>query len=239
MLFLFILGNFNKSTKPRLPECRAVLSGREPRALPQLRMTSMSHQVAGTIWMLDSLLVTPFGNVIVLHYAWHRSYTIHNAAAGAREPVWEAEEPPELSTACLKTGFAGGGIRHLLHQICHPSPTRLTGRHRARICGGPCPALTAMLLLKDTSTGFSELLFWGKLIHLLFMLANPRCWFHFALLSSATCMHSEHNFWSLMTFRKMLSITIVTSEIVPPWQLYRKLIGHSLKNAGRTTSLVL
>lgn len=102
MLFLFILGNFNKSTKPRLPECRAVLSGREPRALPQLRMTSMSHQVAGTIWMLDSLLVTPFGNVIVLHYAWHRSYTIHNAAAGAREPVLRSRGAPRAQHSLSK-----------------------------------------------------------------------------------------------------------------------------------------
>ncbi|XP_041883685.1 collagen alpha-2(I) chain-like [Corvus kubaryi] len=35
-----------------------------------------------------------------------------------------------------------------------------------------------------------------------------------------------------MTFRKILSITIVTSEIVPPWQHYRKLTGLSLENAG-------
>ena len=71
-----------------------------------------------------------------------------------------AAEIPELSVACLKMGFAGGGnrqlhsIRHLLHQISHPSPMRLTRRHQAMIRGdvvGPAPLLAAMLLLKDAS----------------------------------------------------------------------------------------
>lgn len=196
MLFLFILGNFNKSTKLRLPECRAVLSGREPRALPQLGMTSMSHQVAGTIWMPDSLLVTPFGNVIVLYYAWHRSYTIHKAAAGEREQVLRCRGAPRA-----QHGLSENRICWWRHPPPPPSDSPSQPHEAAREApspdlwghGGPCPALTAMLLLKDTSAGFSALLFWGT-IHLLFTPANSRCWFHFALLSSATCMHSEHHF---------------------------------------------
>lgn len=51
MPFLYILGNFNKSTKPRVSKCRAALSRGEPRALPLLWMTSTSRQIAGAIWM--------------------------------------------------------------------------------------------------------------------------------------------------------------------------------------------
>lgn len=143
MLFLFILGNFNKSTKPRLPECRAVLSGREPRALLQLRMTSMSHQVTGTIWMPDSLLVTPFGNVIVLYYAWHRSYTIHNAAAGEREPVVRCRGAPRA-----QHGLSENRICWWRHPP--PPPSDLPSKpHEADTeaqspdlwgRGGPCPS---------------------------------------------------------------------------------------------------
>ncbi|XP_065519007.1 uncharacterized protein LOC136005449 [Lathamus discolor] len=61
MPFLFILGNFKKSTKLRVPECTAGLSRRKPRALLQFRTTSTSHQVAGAIYMLDSLLGTLLG----------------------------------------------------------------------------------------------------------------------------------------------------------------------------------
>lgn len=161
MPFLFILGNFNnKSAKPRVPKCRAVLSGREPGALLQRQTTSASHQVAGVIWMPDSHLEPLLQ--MSLSYTVHDTapilYTMQLLVRGKQ--YWDAAETPKISMAYLKMGFAGGGNRqlhstcHLLHPISHLNPMRLAGRHQAPILGdvvGPALRLTAMLLSKTTA----------------------------------------------------------------------------------------
>lgn len=150
MPLLFVLGNFNKSAKLRVPKCRTVLSRREPRALLQLWMTPTSRQVAGAIWMPDSLLGTPFWDVTVLYYIQHSSYTIHNAAAGEREPVLRCSGDPWAQHGLSEDGISWWrqptASQHLPPPPSNfPSESREADTEAPRPnpgrCGGPYPSI--------------------------------------------------------------------------------------------------
>lgn len=155
MPFLFILGNFNKSTKPRVSKYRAALSGREPRALLPLWMTSTSRQVAGAIWMPILFLEALLG-LSLSYIVQDTAPILHTVQLVRGNQDQAAAESPELSTACLKMRFAGGGnqelqgTHHLLQQVSHPStqvPSPDLGGH-----GGPCPSAHCHAPPKDKDT---------------------------------------------------------------------------------------
>ena len=128
----------------------------------------------------------PFGHLTVLCYTWHSSDTIHDAAAGEREPALRCSGDPRAHMMCLKMGFAGGGDRqlHSTHHLLHQFPIRVPrgshgstkpwsgGTRRALpLCLLPqsrsrTPALVRICSLfmqgkTDTRTRFSCQLTWG------------------------------------------------------------------------------